>query len=132
MTEERVFRERGRMLDLECYTAIMIEKIKREPADPEDGRFGYRERHLAEYICEAAGGAVVSVRDVLGEPIWSAEAPETRQEALALAKKLLEDIDGFERCTKNLDVPDMTPELRREISANWCVYHQSALEAVCP
>jgi hypothetical protein len=66
MTEELVVREKAKMMDLEFFTTITVEQIKSEPADPEDGRFGYRERHLAEYICEAAGGAVVSVRSTRG------------------------------------------------------------------
>ena len=55
---------------------------------------------------------------------------QTRREAIDLARKLLEDIDAFERCTKHLHDPDTTPEWHREIEANWCVYHPSALEAV--
>ena len=67
------------MMDVEFFTSLTVEQLRREPASPEDGRFGDRERMLAEHICDMAGGAVVSVREVIGEPIWSVEAPQTRR-----------------------------------------------------
>ena len=69
MAEELVVRERAKMMDIEFLTSIAVEQLMREPAEPDGGVFGYRKRHLAERICEMAGGAVVSVREVLGEPI---------------------------------------------------------------
>ena len=130
MADKLVVRERSKMMEIEFLTAITVEQLLHEPADPEEHVFGYRERHLAERICEMAGGAVVTVRDVVGEPIWKPEAPHTRQEALDLARKLLDDVEAFQRCEKRLKEPDTTPEWRRDFEANWCEHHQSALETV--
>ena len=69
MAEELVVRERARMLDVEFLTSTTIEQILHAPADPEGGRFGYRERALAERICGETGGASISVREAIGEPI---------------------------------------------------------------